>query len=619
MRRFPSYDEGSSNVDFPPDYKTSNPSLILEYPLYLWQVYESVGFDQAPKPITILVTSTDVYIHHGGSWSVGTPIYDTGSATWSSGSTSVTGSGTTWNTHLIDNGNNHFFKAGSQYLPIATVNSNTSLTLGTAPDNSGSSASYEIRRCFGSSSSIVSDNHEGRRGIFAVVFNGELYIAGTFLGGFRGGPAIAKLGVRDSPAAPAEYIAGENVLAVGLDAWGSGVKEINGLDLLQDGRVIVAVQETSGAEARIRYSSHLDTSVWTTSPAGFTDDVSGGSGPALGIHRLGQVRTVHYQDGISIARLTGQDDPPLAFESTRSSEGAYFHRAVIHVSGRLFWLRRDGTVMTFSGSEVRSHTSAFRSLAVGESGSPPNNVFGANVASWAWSATYDPRRNEITFWGADEDGGGLALVVSPDDPEENRFEVYGATPFAVCPLLGEPGVSSSSSLAEITGEANATPSMGELMVAVGRLPSAASEPDFLWRIIERTDEEEAGALDSDNRLQLETHPDDFGASGQSIGTERLILVLSQDPQIDLAGSDSDSLIIERSPDGGVTWEAAQNSPISVSYSTNAEQVVHALFDEGETSHSWSFRVRTTDVSHFAGRVVDILVRYWIAHPLEAIA
>lgn len=74
-----------------------------------------------------------------------TTLYNTGTVSVGAGSTTVTGSGTAWNTAGLQAGDD--FRASGLTVPIASINSATSITLSRAwPGSALSGANYDIRR-----------------------------------------------------------------------------------------------------------------------------------------------------------------------------------------------------------------------------------------------------------------------------------------------------------------------------------------------------------------------------------------------------------------------------------------------------------------------------------------
>jgi hypothetical protein len=195
------------------------------------------------------------------------------------------------------------------------------------------------------------------------VFNGDLYY--TYVEGLSN-PCVVRVenifGI--TPGAP--EIIGADLFdnLSGCDIWGAGVTEIKGLELLQDGRVVIATTEDNGATvftSRLRYSSHLNQLIWNTSPGGFSD-VTALPGKMNAMKALGPYQALHYDGGVALATPTGQDDPPLTFQV---SQGAYVGgstpKAIVNTPQGQVYLSQGGLVLIFDGSGSRVVTDAMRS------------------------------------------------------------------------------------------------------------------------------------------------------------------------------------------------------------------------------------------------------------------
>jgi len=128
---------------------------------------------------------------------------------------------------------------------------------------------------------------------------------------------------------------------------------VKGLDLLQDGRVVVPIA-SDRYDDRIFYSSQInDPQIhWNTSPGGFVDPV-GIQGEINVMGRLGNQLTLHYLHGIAVATPTGQDDPPLSFQNTRELQGCTFWRTLTNINPAIeTFMGPDKQLYTFNGSAV---------------------------------------------------------------------------------------------------------------------------------------------------------------------------------------------------------------------------------------------------------------------------
>lgn len=260
-----------------------------------------------------------------------TPEYSTGTVTVANGSPNVTGNATAWRTVGIHEGNWFEGPDGALYK-IDSVTSDTALVLAEnyAGSSAGPGASYAIRRTFSFNPSFAIVPHTAR-------INQDLYLAGQVSGGLLSGTTnipdggvIKVSGAYDTgttmSAASSTYIfSGRNDPSGSVDEVGDNV-EIKGFGVLSDGRLVLAAQAfnfSTGlvAGARIYYSSHLNVAVWTTSPGGATDLIDHKSA-ITGAHITTTSASIHFEDGIEVAELTGQDDPPLRFRPSRATIGA---------------------------------------------------------------------------------------------------------------------------------------------------------------------------------------------------------------------------------------------------------------------------------------------------------
>jgi hypothetical protein len=300
---------------------------------------------------TVIVTTKGIYlsIDSCATWANVTPTYVVGTVAVTNGSKTVTGTSTLW----VDNGISplqYITIAGVTYQ-VCTVVSNTSLTL--AANYAGSTASglaYTIVRTFPGGTTL-----ERSSLIFAQVFNETLYVAGTFCGRADGQPKPCVIKVSNilSGSPTTAYIVSNSVLQASpaMDVI-AGHSDISGLQLAQDGRVVI-----TGDENLIYWSSDLVDNVWTVSPGGFSEVVLH-PGP---IHSLGRIQTqltLHFEDGIVLGvpaatGPTGDGSPPFAFQDSSADAGCFCPRTLKHGGGGFEGCERfvaaNGSVYEFNG------------------------------------------------------------------------------------------------------------------------------------------------------------------------------------------------------------------------------------------------------------------------------
>lgn len=349
--------------------------------------------------ITVVVTQSEIWVYYGGTWRNITPTYSIGTVTATNGNTAIVGAGgTTWLTDGIRT-NSVITIDGTDYL-VASVNNDASITL--ASNFLGATAAgktYSIRRTFlGYGSSIT--QIDGMADVYAVMYNQDLYVAvnGAY-NGSRGVSAVIKCSLLYSTAPTSTYIVAADAIHIGgssatvtdLLTTSSYNERIRGIDVLQDGRVVVA------AGPVVFYSSHLDVFVWTAAPGGFTP-LAEAQGWITGMGRINSTLTFHHQQGIITADPTGLSDPPLRFQSSAAHIGAIGSRTIKPYLGGEAFLAADGDVKIFDGNTVESmgdHEMAYRinqlMVAAGADSILP-------FTYWAW---VDPRRNDYVLFATD--------------------------------------------------------------------------------------------------------------------------------------------------------------------------------------------------------------------------
>jgi hypothetical protein len=220
--------------------------------------------------------------------------------------------------------------------------------------------------------------------IFATIFNGDLYVAGTTIGGADGTAKCAVIKVADiyNTASPTTYLTGSSAYVAGLDTI-SGLTRIAGVQALQDGRIVIG-----GNTNNVYYSSHLNTAVWTTSPGGQVP-ISMGNGRITTLGMIGNIVTVHWPNGIVQGRPTGNSDPPLSWQKSNAVKGCDAHRTLKGAGGIEIFMTSDNDVCVFDGNETKS---------LGDGEIRYRLMATANASQDYFFASFDPERMEYTLW-----------------------------------------------------------------------------------------------------------------------------------------------------------------------------------------------------------------------------
>lgn len=358
----------------------------------------------------LLVTSKEAFIGIPGSWANVTPEYATGTVTVTNGSPNVTGNGTAWLTVGIYGGN--WFKGpDGAFYKIASVTSDTALVLSEnyAGTSAGPGASYLIRRTFNFVHGSGLVPHTAR-------INEDLYLAGQVSGGLISGTTNAQDGgvlqiagaydnaVTMSPSIVTYIFSGRNDPSGSVDEAGDNFNVL-GFGTLSDGRLVVAAHAynlSTGlrAAARIYYSSHLNVAVWTTTPGGATDLIDHKSAITGALIDTTSA-TIHFEDGIEVAELTGQDDPPLRFRPSRAKVGATGPRLLIpspggpQLPGTEVFIASDLNLYSFNGIDASPvEAEGFQAELLAEAGGTTTQI--GNVRSGF--LVIDPIEKELALY-----------------------------------------------------------------------------------------------------------------------------------------------------------------------------------------------------------------------------
>lgn len=338
-------------------------------------------------PVVITLTTNECYGQQFSPTTVVnlTPTYTTGTVSITTATTNLVGTGTTWTDSGIVAG--QLVQLSGTWYSIDTVNSNTSITLlQTYTGGTLTNQAYTIRR----TGRLATASMTGAPlNLFARIFNGDLYY--TYIEGLTNACVVRvenilgmKTGTHGTPTiiGAAIYDNGS-----GCDIWATDVLEIKGMELMTDGRVVLATTEKDSGEtrnSRIRYSSHLDVKVWNDPPGGFTDVVDL-PGAMNGFRDFGSYFACHFDNGIVLATPTGQDDPPLNFQRVQNAKvGSFNAKAVTNTPIGQVYVGADGNTYVFDGNSSSMLTNATR------------QTFKVASSHAAWHACYE--QGESIVW-----------------------------------------------------------------------------------------------------------------------------------------------------------------------------------------------------------------------------
>lgn len=410
--------------------------IFADYPRTFNNSSSTVQTDYG-TPMMVLVTSREIFVYspQDSTWYNATPVYTTPAITVDvNGTTGVVtttaAADAKWDQYKIVPGQLIEFNADGNWYTIESVDSNTQLTTNYTGANLTADP-YIIRRCFGGR-----NYSHGDILMYATVFNGSLYLAGRTLAGAGVGPAVIKVSDLYDNVFTTDYILAGFELTGDMDAAGQVVDDlwdIMGLQVLQDGRVVIACAEvptggTGIVSNRIRYSSNDEAYQWVASPAGFIDVV----GTPGGINALGSLDpntlTVHFDRGIHIAAVTGQDDPPLAVSKSAAEVGCFSPKTLVQHRGGELFVGADGTVRRFDGATLERLTDQSFWLLAGTADWSDRYSFGTvgsrNVAALSANmlGLYDPSHNHYRVFVNTTNFEGLTTV--PASYEDYEQECY---------------------------------------------------------------------------------------------------------------------------------------------------------------------------------------------------
>lgn len=295
-----------------------------------------------------IVTTRGIYLSIDGllTWKDCTPTYTTGTIAVTNGSAAIVGTGTTWAANGISPF--QFITIAGVRYQLCKVTDDTHATL-SAPYAGATAAglSYSVSRTFPGGVLLTRPSL-----IFCRVFNQNIYVAGTFIGRADGQPKPCAIKIANilSGSPVTTYLVSNSVLqASPSQDVIAGMSDIAGLELTQDGRVVLL-----GDEVNVYWSSNIGDNVWSVSPGGFTSLVLL-EGAAHALDKLNNNLTVHFEDGIvlgapSATGPTGDASPPFSFQLSDAEVGCFCPRTLKTFGGVQRYVGANGGVYQYDGS-----------------------------------------------------------------------------------------------------------------------------------------------------------------------------------------------------------------------------------------------------------------------------
>lgn len=573
LQRRPSVVASALSAQPDPTIWTSGLAILHgELPVYIWTgVTTSPAVTVDGSSALVVVTSKQAYasIDAGNTWTNIVPTYSTGTVTATNGSTTVTGAGgTLWQTRGISA--NQFILIDGAWYRIASVTNDTTLVL--ASNFTGATAggkAYTIRRVWGGGSTLNVYSQ-----IFCRIFNGNLYLGGTFLGDASGSPAPAVIKVADvltgSPVS--SYLTGSKAYTAGLD-FISGLTSINGIDVLQIGSVVFV-----GDENVFYYSSNLSDAVWTTSPGGF-EPVYMKPGAINAMGRFSNNLTLHFEDGIVLAVPVAQAEPPVAFQVTDAQVGCYASRTLKNCFGAERFIASDGRYYTFDGARTA------------RAGDPISRQFAdlsRKALRYKLHAAIDSSNEEYwLFWGSGQATFGFTHQIATNRWWKHQY----AFPIGA--------VSDRDDAASLQTTSQA-------LVGVGNYDgqAAATRASMLFGWIDgggtgKVSDAVAAfsGLDAGGHY-FQTEDLDFGLPYHYKSIQRIIFFFQG------TVFNTETLEVSLSKDDGASWYATKSK--AVTHVTSGFVIVQYSFDE-KSVPAVRVRLRTTDLNELDSKWLRFLI------------
>ncbi len=320
-----------------------------------------------------------------------------------------------------------------------------------------------------------------------------------------------------------------------------------------------------------------------------------------GLERLGRIFAIHYHDTIVVGQPTGQDDPPLAFDSSRAQIGAAFPRSIKTIGGLQYFVAQDGSIYTFDGSSTQLVTNAFRdNFAESEPYIWP-------IGAGAW---IDDLRREYTYTSAAVEGslGRNYLAIVNWETGEIRREFYQneLIPFAAGDkFLGYPQDNSD-------GFPASRRDASRLTSPFRQHPGGGVSAGGLLRMVEHISFDVVIGTAVEEGILARTYPLDFGVPGVEKVIERVILFMRRDPdQRDGGSTGSDEIRVNLYRGHG--FFADQSVTETVTYDvTRKVRAYHFEFTMNRSSDSFVIEIEPnpgSTSSQFRGVIERIVIRY----------
>lgn len=380
----------SGLTPIPQNFSTANGGINGTTP---FRVYGS-----GSSSVCICLTNRQCYVFNdtAGAFINVTPTYTTGVIATTNGAPGIVGTGTAWLTRGISPFQH--IQVGATWYEISAVVDDTHITLASNfAGTTGGGKAYVINRTWGMGNSVGSDRSAM---IFALVYNNNLYVAGTFLGRADGIPTPTVIQVANflSATPTTTYLTSSVALVAGLDIITIG--SISGLAVLPDSRVVI-----TGDQSTLFYSSNLVNTVWSATPAGFTI-VEHKSGAIHTLGWLGSNLTLHFETGIVFGLLTGQSDPPLNFQDSQATVGCVCPMTLREWNRVQYFVGFDSNVYVFNGAtaipvgeDIKNTLSSYLIEDM------KNNLFAAVNNKWSEYTLYMYSASSVTMaWTLTHDG-----------------------------------------------------------------------------------------------------------------------------------------------------------------------------------------------------------------------
>ena len=528
-------------------YQLSGTLSDEETPVFIyWQALAS-----STSTFAVMVTNRQIFVNPGTGWINCTPTYAIGTVTATTGSPNITGAGAPlWVTRSITP-NQHILLEGRWYR-ISAVTGESAITLTeNYAGTGGPGLAYTIRRNFRGGRVPLSLSPLDLSEIYCVLYNQNLYVAGSSLGGASTTriPAVIKVADIYTGAPTTSYLTADRALTAGLDAAFSSNTVVFGVRCLQDGRVVVFA---SGPEKQSRsyYSSHLNDAVWTVSPGGF-DNITLLNGQGTGLSNIGSQLTYHYPSGIVFGNPTGLADPPLTFQRSGASAGCRCPRTLDGDGSHDYYVGPDGNGWIFDGAESTKLGSEELRYRLAQAGQETASNLPGLLTLGTLHGKYDAPT-------------GQYFVFFQPDNHNTRFWVYDRDSQAWWPgRAGIPISAASNSLRERGGSTSDVPwTFTRFIVGVSSL-DGSTEVAALARYFSEDSPDTKYTNGTAVAAYAESDDLDFGAPLTYKQIEKLVAAFKA---IQDAGTDAPILSV--SNDGGVTWT---DKTLSVSLTSNIDK------------------------------------------------